>query len=230
MFAVQISTGFFMGLAASLHCMGMCGPLNILINGNQTINTQYIFFTGIYHIGRILMYILIGLLFGFFSSFLNLQYIQNFASFLAAFVILIYLTTSLSKKIEHWVSQTYIYTKVQQLLSTFITQNTYQSKLVSGLLNGLLPCGLVYLAATTAALSSTVIQGATFMLFFGLGTLPALVLLPLFVSSLQLKKYSYFKYLSSALLLLVCIIFIIRGLNLSGIVMQWFGSEDAVCH
>lgn len=230
MFAVQISTGFFMGLAASLHCMGMCGPLNILINGNQTINTQYIFFTSIYHIGRILMYILIGLLFGFFSSFLNLQYIQNFASFLAAFVILIYLTTSLSKKIEHWVSQTYIYTKVQQLLSTFITQNTYQSKLVSGLLNGLLPCGLVYLAATTAALSSTVIQGATFMLFFGLGTLPALVLLPLFVSSLQLKKYSYFKYLSSALLLLVCIIFIIRGLNLSGIVMQWFGSEDAVCH
>ncbi len=230
MYAVQISTGLFMGLAASLHCMGMCGPLNILINGNQNINSQYIIFTSIYHIGRILMYILIGLLFGFFSSFLNLQYIQNFASFLAAFVILIYLTTSMSKKMEHWVSQTFIYSKVQQLLSTFITQNTYKGKLFSGMLNGLLPCGLVYLAATTAALSSTVIQGVTFMFSFGLGTLPALVILPMFVGSLQLKKYSYFKYVSSALLIIVCIIFVIRGLNLSGIVMQWFGSEKAVCH
>jgi len=221
-----------MGLAASLHCVGMCGPLNLLIHNNQSSQLNYSYSTALYHTGRISIYIFIGLVLGTTTSILNLKYIQNITALFSAALILIYLTTSLNKRVERIISNTFIYKKVQEILGKTISGNTYKAKLYSGVLNGMLPCGLVYLAATTAALSGSIINTILFMLFFGLGTLPALVILPTIFKLLPIKNYRNIKYISSALLMIVCVVFIIRGLNLSQPVMHWFmqsGGKGTIC-
>ena len=99
-------------------------------------------------------------------------------------------------------------------LGKLLKQNNARSFFFIGLLNGLLPCGMIYLALASAWANQSIVQSGLFMVFFGLGTIPALVFVAF---SGQLLGYAFRQRIQNALpyiLTSMGIVLILRGMNL----------------
>lgn len=231
-----IGSAFIMGLTGSLHCVGMCGPLAFSLPVSHQNNLSR--FTGglIYNTGRILSYTSLGLLFGSFGNlFIRTQW-QSKLSIALGLVILLYLFTP--KRWLHFnnlgiINKPFILLR-QQLGKLFNDKNP-GSLFSIGILNGFLPCGLVYLALSSSIISASAINGGLFMFFFGLGTFPlmfATVLLGNFLSQQVRQKV----YKSVPILLsFMAILLILRGMNLGiPLISPEPGSEvthqTVICH
>jgi len=83
-----------------------------------------------------------------------------------------------------------------------------------GLLNGLLPCGLVYMALAGALTTGSAEQGAFYMILFGLGTIPAMLSVSLIGHNLKQSHRVRLQKLMPFIILLFAVLFILRGLNL----------------
>ena len=102
---------------------------------------------------------------------------------------------------------------LQNEMSRWISQPGKAHKYyILGFLNGLLPCGLVYIALGTAALSGSMQGSALVMLGFGLGTAPALIALVLFKQ--KLKAHWSFKRWVPLVVGLTSVLMVLRGLDL----------------
>lgn len=218
MYYIEITAGLLTGLASSFHCAAMCGPLNVIMHGGSS---KWLHFA-VYHTGRILTYILIGLLAGSIGSLFAISWLPRLASILAGIVMLLYFLSDFNRKIEQWLSHLPYYKGIKSMLAAQITGPGLKSKWISGVFNGLLPCGMVYLAATAAALTTHWYTSVIYMLCFGCGTLPVLLLLPIIYKLTGVR----YKYLSGVLMLLVAIIFMLRGLGYSNLILGWFGLVD----
>ncbi|MFY0598520.1 MAG: sulfite exporter TauE/SafE family protein [Cyclobacteriaceae bacterium] len=165
---------FLIGLFGSVHCVGMCGPLMISLttkSGSKALGSFLL-----YHIGRIAVYAAIGVCFGLISSSIRFFEIQKYFSLaLGVLLIVVFGFPKIRNRLEGWYYNSLFY---QTLKGRFT--KLYSSKVkwvASGLLNGFLPCGLIYLAAAGALLSHNVWSASSYMIVFGLGTIPALALL-----------------------------------------------------
>lgn len=192
MLYLALSLGFF----GSLHCMGMCGPLafNVSINRSRSLYNTIVNALS-YNMGRILTYTLLGLLFGFIGNVFNLTSTQKWISialgvfFIISFLIAktperLFLNTSVGKSINN---TTY------QLLNGLLKRSKTTPTFMIGMVNGLLPCGLVYVAISGALMATSHIGGMQFMLYFGLGTLPMMfiiMLLPTLGSKKSIKGFN----------------------------------------
>ena len=210
-----IGSAFIMGLAGSLHCVGMCGPLAFSLPFSHQNNLSRFKGGLIYNTGRILSYTLLGLLFGSFGNlFIRTQW-QSKLSIALGLVILLYLFTP--KRWLHFnnlgiINKPFILLR-QQLGKLFNGKNP-GSLFSIGILNGFLPCGLVYLALSSSIISASATNGGLFMLFFGLGTFPlmfATVLLGNFLNQ-QVRQRIYKSV--PILLSFMAILLILRGMNL----------------
>ncbi len=173
----MIWVAFSLGLFGSLHCLGMCGPLAMGFAGfGSTKNRVGIVFHSIfYNLGRVLSYMVLGFAFGLLSSAATLSGIQNALSVLAGCVLILLFFLSLD--LERVFGRSFLYQKftvlVQKKLSNLFKKHS-PNPLIFGLINGFLPCGMVYLALTGALTAGSVFYSIAFMFFFGLGTFPAL--------------------------------------------------------
>ncbi|WP_114325899.1 sulfite exporter TauE/SafE family protein [Candidatus Colwellia aromaticivorans] len=143
-----------------------------------------------YNLGRIASYSFIGAIVGFTGSIAAKNIglpLAGLKLFSAVFVILLGLylgqwlmwlnrIEALGKKLWQYISP---------LASRVIPVNTPLKALGLGAIWGWLPCGLVYSTLTWALASSSIINGASIMFFFGLGTLPALLTLSIGFSSIK---------------------------------------------
>jgi sulfite exporter TauE/SafE len=84
--------------------------------------------------------------------------------------------------------------------------------LVAGALNGLLPCGLVYAAATTAAATGSLSGAASLMAGFGMGTSVALIAMSIGVASIPMPWRVRLRHVSPVLLVLTAVLLIARGI------------------
>lgn len=196
---------FTLGLFGSLHCLGMCGPLAIAFSnkaGNtQSENTISALF---YNLGRTATYSFLGLFFGLLGSFLFIVDLQKITSIILGAVLILSYFSNLN--IDQFVSKNNLIKKIYFSIRSFISeimsksQNYHPFQL--GMANGLLPCGLVYLALAGALATGSVLGGVGFMALFGLGTLPMLFALTtgigIFPSSIRLRFRSFLPYVSLA--------------------------------
>ncbi len=170
-----ITSALIMGFAGSLHCVGMCGPLAFSLPVSRNSLSSRITGALIYNTGRILTYILMGMLLGLFGRFIIQPAWQGKLSLLLGVVIILYLV--IPKRYFHLSPGNFLNKPVltlrQKLGSLFRSDKPY-TLLVIGVLNGLLPCGLVYLALSSAVITAGPLHGAMFMASFGAGTLPAM--------------------------------------------------------
>ncbi|MEQ9404061.1 MAG: sulfite exporter TauE/SafE family protein [Cyclobacteriaceae bacterium] len=159
------------GFVGSLHCVGMCGPLTLFMMGeNRSLATF-----SMYHGGRVAAYILLGVLLGTLGYSLQLFQLQQFITFaLGALLLLIYAVPKFRNGLEKFYYNSGFYHYIRQRLSGRLSGRKKWS--LSGFANGFLPCGLTYVAAAGAVASGSIGNGMLFMLFFGLGTVPALFL------------------------------------------------------
>lgn len=170
-------TAFTLGLFGSLHCVGMCGPLALALplsaRERWTLVGQLLRFNG----GRILTYLLLGAAVGALGAGLSLAGYQAHLSIGAGVVLLVLVIFSLSVerlllRLPGW--GRYV-GAVRARMQVMLARPGGAGLWRLGMLNGLLPCGLVYLAIVGAATTGSLPAGGIYMLLFGFGTLPLLL-------------------------------------------------------
>ncbi len=211
-----LSTAFLLGLAGSLHCVGMCGPLLLALPldaaGKRHVMGQML----IYHAGRILTYAALGMLFGLLGKGLAVAGFQKILSVAAGvFMLGMALMAGRFERLVTVLPGFGAFTKrVKSGLGNLIRHNPNGSTFSIGLLNGLLPCGMVYAALAGAISSAGMVEGAGFMAFFGLGTLPLLLTVTALGRSLGLAMRAHLRFAQPILLTLAGLLLLQRGLHL----------------
>ena len=169
---------FTLGLFGSLHCLGMCGPLAIAFTNRPNTTKVQTAISGLnYNLGRTFTYAGLGLLFGALGSVMVLSDLQKILSIIlgSALVLSSLFGFSISKKLFSSLHLSKLYNKYQMMVQNLIVRSKSHHPFTLGLLNGLLPCGLVYVAIAGALASGSTLSGVLFMGLFGLGTIPMLL-------------------------------------------------------
>lgn len=170
------------------HCVGMCGGIVVAYSSTKvqstwTKNVQALAHL-LYSLGRVTTYVLLGFIFGYVGGVVTFDNMTSGILLLITGVTMVFIGLSLSGKvkfltqIECSVSKSPLY---QNTFRALIGSNSLMSFYLLGMLNGLLPCGFVYVFAITAASTGSPLWGAFVMLIFGLSTIPALFSLGFFV-------------------------------------------------
>lgn len=209
-----ILTGFSIGVIGNIHCIAMCGPLALSLPIHQYNNAKKIIAITYYNFGRAISYTMLGIVFGLIGNSFSLFGLQQALSIVAGIVLLLLTFSNFfaSKKIffiEKFKSL------VQQKLATALQQNNSTfSYLFVGFLNGLLPCGLVYIAITTALAMGNVYYSMLVMFAFGIGTFPLMISLLLLGNNISFALRNKFKKVAPVLVSVLACLLILRGLNL----------------
>jgi len=170
----MLISAFVLGLLGSFHCIGMCGPIAFMLPVDRTNAYKKVSQITIYHIGRLLAYSIIGLIFGLIGKSLNIFGFQQQLS-IAIGVIMILAVIIPQKTFNKYNFSKPIYkliSKVKSALGKALKKKTSDTFLTIGFLNGFLPCGLVYMAVFAAIAGGNALNGSLYMIVFGLGTIP----------------------------------------------------------
>lgn len=223
------------GFLGSFHCMGMCGPLALALPLKEHTPLTRISSALIYNTGRISTYFVLGFVFGWLGQGLELWGFQRWASIVFGIVMILSVLFPVlfrSMRIDERIGS--FLGGFKSVFARFFGKRTYGSVLMIGLLNGFLPCGLVYIALAGAIVSGTPLTGGLFMLLFGLGTVPALFAVTMAGSVFGLNFRNFVRRIIPFVIVLIGLLFILRGLNL-GIPylspeMQPQDTTPACCH
>lgn len=171
-------SGFVLGAAGSLHCIGMCGPLSLALPIHHLSKTKKFLSLLLYQFGRIITYSGIGLLFGLAGRRIYIAgYQQYFSIIMGAFIIGLSVLYFLRHRTIHLKFLNRFYFFVQRQISTLLKSAIRPSGfLLMGMANGLLPCGMIYIALAATLSFTEIFQSVGFMAMFGAGTLPAMML------------------------------------------------------
>lgn len=205
--------GLMLGLAGNVHCVGMCGPIALALPTGDAGPVKRSILLMLYSLGRVLTYTALGLVFGVLGFGVKLAGMQQALSIVVGLllifgVILPYLIKHTQARKVPW--NNWVHLRFGQLL-----QKSHPiSFLGMGLLNGLLPCGLVYTALAGASVSGSVQGGVAFMSAFGLGTVPALYAMAWFSRTIPSQIRTKLTKLIPVVSLILGILFILRGLGL----------------
>ena len=207
----MIWPAFLLGFAGSLHCIGMCGIIALSACSNQN-NSAFTSIT-LYHIGKIITYILLGLLFGLFGEVSQMVSIQKWMSIISG--ILIIFIALKNSHVDQFLLQLFprlsFTNKIQNKINFALELPSFIRPFAIGLINGLLPCGLVYIALAGALSSQSYLGGASFMLFFGIGTAPALIAIAMLGNTKIIKNQTLNHWSIKIILVLFGLYLIYRG-------------------
>lgn len=204
-----------MGALGSFHCVGMCGPLALSLPLSN--NSTWAKFSGalLYNAGRIATYSVFGLLFGFIGKTFALFGFQQWLSvILGAGIIVFVILPKRVSALQKRNAGLWFYEKVRSSLGVLFLQRNQASLFLIGLLNGLLPCGLVYMAAAGAVAAGDVTDSVLFMAFFGLGTLPVMWSVAFFGNYVSLGIRQKIRRAYPYMMMLMACLLILRGMGL----------------
>lgn len=212
LFITAISLGFL----GSFHCVGMCGPIALALPIGNSSNFGRIISVLIYNSGRIITYSLFGIIFGSIGQTFSLFGYQQLLSITLGLLILLglILPSKLVSKISGSQLIFSFFTRLKSKLSSLFLKEGKKSLFLIGLLNGLLPCGLVYMAVAGAIASGNILNGALFMAVFGLGTAPVMIALPLAGNYLSVSFRTKIRKTVPIMVGFMAVLLILRGLNL----------------
>lgn len=222
-----------MGLMSSFHCIGMCGPIALAIpvlGGGKLKRFAAVF---VYNSGRALTYATLGIFLGFFGSSIVFIGYLRYLSIVSGILMLAYVfwpnrldrhlhPPLFWKKFVQW---------IKNHMSALLRSQAWYSAFLLGILNGLLPCGLVYLALISSIATGSPFHGGLFMLIFGIGTMPAMLAVGFFKQWFGASLRSRMSKLMPVMLTVTGIILIARGL-----LIQYPSNPDAnqtsitICH
>jgi len=233
----MLYSAFIFGLISSLHCIGMCGPIALMIPVDRTNPAKKTTQIITYHLGRLTAYASIGLVFGLVGKGFFLAGIQQRLSvFIGVAMIITILTPervlanyNFSKPVYRLIS------KIKSSLGKQFKNKSYQSLFTIGLLNGFLPCGMVYVALFGAIAMQNVPFGILYMLLFGIGTIPMMSSVTYLNSIMTVSFRNKIQKAIPYVGVIIGILFILRGLGLgipyvSPANMSLFIQETPNCH
>jgi hypothetical protein len=209
-------TAITLGFLGSLHCVGMCGPIALALPVVNNTNISRISGIVLYNIGRVITYGFFGLFFGLLGkSFVIAGYQQALSITLGVIILSIILIPNRYLQKIPGVNRFFQpAAKIRNALSGLFKTRSYSALFSIGVLNGLLPCGLVYTAVAGAIAMADPLKGSLFMMVFGLGTLPAMLGLTLAGQKISMGLRNTFKKTVPVFVAFMAVLLILRGLNL----------------
>lgn len=233
----MLYTALLFGLISSLHCIGMCGPIAMMLPVDRSNPSKKIMQIMSYHLGRISAYATVGFVFGLLGKGFYMAGMQQKMSIiiglLMILVILIpektFANYNFSKPVFRLIA------KVKEALGKQFKKKTYQSLFTIGLLNGFLPCGMVYVALFGAIAMQSSSLGVLYMILFGLGTVPLMSSVVYIQSFISLGMRNRIQKLIPFVVVLIGFLFILRGLGLgipyvSPATVSLFVQANPNCH
>jgi len=205
-------TAILIGLVGSLHCLAMCSPITLLIGGNH-VNKRFVFQRIQYNLGRLVGYAVLGVFAGFFGKVVWFFGVQQWLSLIFGIVLMLSLLLFGSHSIHNptWRPLLKLTTWLKRGFSNVHQWDSSLKGLSIGVLNGFLPCGLVYMALMGAMSMPSVAESIIYMLVFGLGTWPMMLAVSFFggwfKSRINTKALIFVPYI-------IALLFILRGLDL----------------
>ncbi len=206
-----------LGLVTSLHCVGMCGPLALALPPAGDRRTSYVFGRLLYNLGRAVTYAAMGAVLGLVGQSFALGGLQRGVSIAFGVLLLlglILVQTGTLTRIAEALGLFRIFAVLQRAWRARFQRGSLTGLLVLGLINGLLPCGPVYVALAAAAATGSVMLSALFMFTFGLGTLPLMLAVSLAGSLVQMPLRRKLQKLVPVSAGVVAVLLIVRGLAL----------------
>lgn len=212
----MLYSALIFGLLGSFHCVGMCGPIAFMLPVSQDNKLKKAMQVFLYHLGRLLAYSLIGLIFGLIGKSLNLFGLQQQLSIWvgALMIAVILIPSKRFRKYSITGPLTMAIGRIKSSLGNALKKKSPDTFLSIGFLNGLLPCGLVYMAVFGALATGSTAEGSLYMIIFGLGTIPLMTSAIYFsgmLTSLMRKRIQRF---IPVFVVVIGMLFILRGLGL----------------
>ena len=233
----MLYSAFLFGLISSLHCIGMCGPIAMMLPVDRNNPAKKVTQILIYHLGRITAYATIGFVFGLLGKSFYLAGIQQQLSiFIGIMMILIVLIPQkLFSKYNFSKPIFKIISNIKTALGNQFKNKSYKSLFTIGLLNGFLPCGMVYVALFGAIAMQSPVYGSFYMILFGLGTIPLMSSVVYMNSFLSISTRNKIQKAIPMFAIGIGCLFILRGLGLgipyvSPSNMSLFVQANADCH
>ena len=211
------------GFLGSFHCVAMCGPIVLALSAGKENSIKYLAGRTIYNSGRILTYSILGMIAGLVGHTLMMAGLQKSISIgigilmIVSVVVIYYLpgksgTNPLALKLNAF---------IRKIFSSVLKSRNNYSLFVAGLANGILPCGFVYMAIAGAAATQEPLNGALYMILFGLGTFPAMMAVAAFGKVAGIKTRGFLVKAAPVLMIVLGFYFIYRGYSMK---------ENSCCH
>lgn len=204
-----------LGFATGFHCIGMCGPIALSLGLSKSQQVNFHLQNLTYQFGRIFTYTLLGAVVGIVGEGFHLagfqQYITVFAGILLIIMALFSFGGDFASKIPA-INNALLSVKIN--LGKFLQKKDYTSRFLTGVLNGFLPCGMVYMALTASLAAGGIWQSALFMTVFGLGTFPFMFAVVLFGNLINTATRNKILKFVPIFMLVLGGLFILRGLEI----------------
>ncbi|TNF40926.1 MAG: sulfite exporter TauE/SafE family protein [Bacteroidetes bacterium] len=209
-------SALILGMMGSFHCAGMCGPIAIALPLHGNTVPQKIFGGALYNIGRTITYGAMGAIFGLLGQGIEMIGFQQWISvIMGALMIISVLFPALFRNQYNLDKSMFsVVGNLKKSIGQMFSVRSFSSLFFIGLLNGLLPCGLVYIAIAGAIGTGDVAQGTLYMILFGLGTIPMMLAISLAGNMMGLALRNRINKLIPVLVVVVGLLFILRGLDL----------------
>jgi len=208
------AVAFGIGFLGSFHCLGMCGPIAMAVPFPRSGSGIHFLAVLLYNIGRILTYFAMGVAFGLAGSHLRLAGYQRHLTLTIGMLMLVWALASLFIYKPVTLAYSGIWNFLSPLMSKLMRKRSLVWLPVLGMLNGFLPCGLVYMGLGGSLLTHSVWEGGLFMAMFGLGTLPFMMAVPMLAKRVSNQTRARIRTFYPVIVLVMAGLFIVRGMNL----------------
>ena len=211
-----ILSGFVLGLAGSLHCVGMCGPLSLALPSYHLSARAKWISLFVYQLGRVITYSFLGFLCGLAGRTIYMAGVQQWLSVTLGVLILALAAFYFAQNsVLHLSFLNRFYMSVSGVIGKIIKRNTGMTCfLLLGMTNGLLPCGMVYIALAATLSFYSVYQSMVFMAMFGAGTIPAMMLVAYGAQRISPQLKKVFRKSIPFFIAAAGVALIARGMNL----------------
>ncbi len=207
-----VTMALLMGLTGSLHCAGMCGPIIWVMPFHALSGFKKWLGVGLYHLGRITVYAAMASVLYSFKSLFQPQWQQYISIGMGLLLIIAGLISFFpSSKFSIKLPWTGF---VRKHLGTFMGSPKVGTLLITGMLNGLLPCGLVYMALSATMVAPDMGHAVVLMYAFGIGTVPMMVALTVIKDRTKFIKLGDIRKFVPVVMIAFGCLFMLRGMNL----------------
>ncbi len=205
------------GLSSSIHCLGMCGPIALSLGIGKKITVGGVSENLAYQFGRITTYAILGALAGTIGEGFSLAGAQSWLTIGSGILLIIMGVFSI--KGSNWANNIpgfgSFLLKIQNRLAHILRKKGISSRYFTGILNGFLPCGMVYVALAASLAAGGMVQGALFMALFGIGTMPAMFSAVLFGQAISPLTRKKLLKIIPVILCTLGVLFVLRGMHLN---------------
>ena len=212
----MLYSAIILGLLSSFHCVGMCGPIAFVLPVDRTNKYKQGYQTLLYHLGRLLAYSSIGLLFGLVGKGLYLAGFQQRLSILLG-ILMIALVLIPLRILNKYNFSKPVYRGIgiiKSKLGLYLKKKSSKAIFTIGFFNGFLPCGMVYMALVGAMATTEFYLGGLYMFLFGLGTIPMMTVAVYSKNIFSLNFRNKIQKAIPIFVVLIGLLFILRGMGL----------------